>query len=178
VVKSDLVRVVYRKYDGSLHWNQPGQRLGEDEFGVWVGALAGTPVSRGPQPVNPAEHDHVILFPRDAWWTAAFNAAPHRTEVYCDITTVPTWPAHDEVTMVDLDLDVRRRRVGTVEILDEDEFAVHQIRYGYPPDVIEEAWAAAEWLASALRERIEPFGTYYRRWLDMLSRSEGQMNVA
>jgi uncharacterized protein len=177
-VESDLVRVVYRKYDGSLHWNQHGRRLGEDEYGVWVGAPAGTPVWRGAQQVNPAEHDHVILFPRDGWWTASFNAAPHRTEIYCDICTVPTWPVSDTVTMVDLDLDVRRRRVGTVEILDEDEFALHQVRYGYPAEVIEEAWAAAEWLAGALRERVEPFGAGYRRWLDMVVHNQGQMHVA
>jgi protein associated with RNAse G/E len=177
-VKSDLVRVVYRKYDDSLHWNQSGRLLGEDEFGVWVGAPAGTPVSRGHERVNPAEHDHVLLIPRDGWWTATFNAAPHRTEVYCDITTIPTWPTPDEVTMIDLDLDVRRRRTGTVEILDEDEFAVHQVRYGYPSEVIREAWAAAEWLAGGLRERVEPFGTGYRHWLDMVARDQGQMSVA
>lgn len=36
--------------------------------------------------------------------------------------------------MVDLDLDVVRRFDGSAEILDEDEFAEHQVRYGYPPE--------------------------------------------
>jgi protein associated with RNAse G/E len=178
VVTGDPVRVVYRKYDGSLHWNQSAQLLGEDEFGVWCGAPAGTPVSRGDQLVNPAEHNHAMLFPRDGWWTASFNAAPHRTDVYCDITTVPTWPSPDVVTMVDLDLDVRRRRTGLVEILDEDEFAVHQVRYGYPAEVIAQAWAAAEWLAAALTDRIEPFGSAYRHWLDMIAKAEAHRHVA
>jgi protein associated with RNAse G/E len=177
-VTGDLVRVVYRKYDGSLHWNQPGRRLGEDEYGIWVGAPGGTPVSRGEELVNPAEHDHVMLFPLDGWWTASFNAAPHRTEIYCDITTVPTWPMPDVVTMVDLDLDVRRRRVGTVELLDEDEFAAHQVKYGYPADVIEQAWSAAQWLTGALREHAEPFGTHYRHWLEKLAAAEGHRHVA
>jgi protein associated with RNAse G/E len=177
-VESDLVRVVYRKFDGSLHWNQPGRLLGEDEFGVWVGGPAGTPVWRGERQVNPAEHDHVMLFPRDGWWTALFNAPPHRTEIYCDITTVPTWPTPDVVTMIDLDLDVRRRRVGTVEILDEDEFALHRVRYGYPPEVVEQARAAAEQLAGALRERVEPFGSTYRQWLEVISAGEGRRHVA
>lgn len=174
----ELVRVVYRKYDGSLHWNQPGRLLGEDEFGVWAGGAAGTPVSRGEQRVNPAEHNHVMLFPRNGWWTALFNAAPHRTDVYCDITTVPTWPTPDVVTMVDLDLDVRRRRTGVVQLLDEDEFALHQVRYQYPPEVINQAWAAAEWLATALTDRIEPFDRVYLRWLDVVARDFGQINVA
>jgi predicted RNA-binding protein associated with RNAse of E/G family len=119
-----------------------------------------------------------MLFPRDGWWTASFNAAPHRTDVYCDITTVPTWPGPDVVTMVDLDLDVRRRRTGLVEILDEDEFALHQVRYGYPAEVIEQAWAAAEWLATALTDQIEPFGSAYRHWLDVIAKAEGHRHVA
>jgi uncharacterized protein len=45
--------------------------------------------------------------------------------------------------MVDLDLDVVRRFDGSAEILDEDEFAEHQARYGYPPEVTGHAERAA-----------------------------------
>ena len=42
-----------------------------------------------------------------------------------------------EVTMVDLDLDVVRLRADQrVLIVDEDEFAEHQVRYSYPAEVI------------------------------------------
>ena len=172
-MERDRVRVVYRKYDGSLHWNQHGWRLGDDEHGVWVGAPAGTQVYRGHEVGVPAETAHVLLVPRGQWWTAVFNAAPHRTEIYCDITTVPTWPAADEVTMVDLDLDVRRRRTGEVELLDEDEFAEHSERYRYPPDVVAQAEAAAEWLESALRNGVEPFQSGYRSWLALADADGG-----
>ncbi|HLL68159.1 MAG TPA: DUF402 domain-containing protein [Micromonosporaceae bacterium] len=157
------VRVVYRKYDGSLHWNHTGVRLGEDEYGYWVGTARGTLVRRGSEPPIPAA-PHVLLFPRDGWWTACFNAAPHRTEIYCDVSTIPRW-ADGEVNMVDLDLDVRRRRTGEVELLDEEEFAAHQVRFGYPPEVVEGARAAADWLAGAVKQRTEPFGSAYQPWL-------------
>ena len=160
-----MVRVVYRKYDGSLHWNQPGIRLGEDAYGVWVGAPGGTPVARGETPVDPAEHDHVILFPPQGWYTASFNAAPHRTEIYCDVTTVPLWHGAAEVTMVDLDLDVRRRRAGAVELLDEDEFVEHGLRYGYPAEIVSAARTSADWLFDAVARRVEPFDTAYHPWL-------------
>jgi len=94
-----------------------------------------------------------------------FNAAPHRTEIYCDVTTVPQWPTGSEVTMVDLDLDVRRRRTGAVELLDEDEFAEHQTRYGYPAEVVAEAEASAAWLVNAVRAHEEPFGVASFDWL-------------
>jgi uncharacterized protein len=175
---NDQVRVVYRKYDGALHWNHPARRLGEDEYGVWVGAPAGTPLRRGHELVSPGDSAFVILFPRDGWWTAAFNAPPHRTEIYCDITTVPVWTTPDEVTMVDLDLDVRRRRHGRsrgrgkVQILDEDEFITHRALYGYPADVVAEAESAATWLFQAVQGRAAPFGGEYLPWLTLARAGE------
>ncbi|MGQ4390492.1 DUF402 domain-containing protein [Streptomyces sp. SAS_270] len=70
---------------------------------------------------------------------------------------------------VDLDLDVCRIRAdGSVFVDDEDEFAVHQVRYGYPPDVVARAVAASEWLSAALREGMQPFGDHYLTWLDQV----------
>jgi uncharacterized protein len=101
---------------------------------------------------------------------AAFNAEPAWTEIYRDITTEPRWLHPGDVTMVDLDLDVlRMRRDGQVQLVDEDEFAEHQARYGYPADVIRQAEESAAWLLMTIRARTEPFGTGYRRWLDMIS---------
>ena len=72
--------------------------------------------------------------------------------------------------MADLDLDVLRlRQDGEVLLVDEDEFADHQVRYGYPAEVIRRAEQAAAWLLEAIRARAEPFGTGYQRWLDMIS---------
>jgi|SRR6185437_4021453 len=170
------VRVVYTKYDGSLHWNFTMRYLGEDEHGIWLGA--------GPGLVGRRGHDHevvfkeaqVLLFPRpdggarDAWWTAAFNAAPARTEIYCDIATPARWPDPGQVTMVDLDLDVVRRRADQrVEIVDGDEFDEHQRRYGYPAQVTREAEQAAAWLRHALSAGAEPFAGDYRGWLAQVS---------
>ncbi|MGH3647218.1 MAG: DUF402 domain-containing protein [Micromonosporaceae bacterium] len=161
------VRVVYRKYNGALHWNHPARRLGEDDHGVWLGVHAGTTIYRDTEP-NPLDYDCVMLFPRGEGWTACFNAPPTRTEIYCDITTVPVW-SDGEVTMVDLDLDVRRRRDGTVQVLDEDEFAEHQLRYGYPDDVIARAEHTTLWLERALSGDTEPFASAYHRWLESLT---------
>ncbi|MGI5246982.1 DUF402 domain-containing protein [Dactylosporangium sp. CA-139066] len=163
------VRVVWRKFDGALHWNYETDLLGEDEHGIWLGARTGTPVHRGTTSTGPVESPHVLLFPRRAWWTACFNATPHRTEIYCDITSVAHWPSETEVTAIDLDLDVIRRRTGEVILADEDEFAVHQVRYGYPADVIAEAQASADWLLSAVGDRLEPFGSAYHRWLELVA---------
>ncbi|HVX46236.1 MAG TPA: DUF402 domain-containing protein [Mycobacteriales bacterium] len=167
------VDVVFSKYDGALHWNLKGYRLGEDEHGVWVGMPAGTSGRRGYEPPIVWPEAQVMLFPRDSWWVATFNAAPARIELYCDISTVPEW-TDGTVTMVDLDLDVYRRRGGPVEIDDEDEFAEHQVRYGYPPDVIATAQHSCDRLADAVRGGAEPFAGRYQHWLHRVTAEEFQ----
>ncbi len=168
------VHVVYTKYDGSLHWHYTMRHLGSDEHGVWLGAPADTPTQRGSEPPIVLGHPWIHLIPEGRWWTVAFNAGPTDTEIYCDITTEPRWLQPGEVTMVDLDLDVLRMRAdGRVLLLDEDEFAEHQVRYRYPAEVITKAEQAAAWLLDAVQARVEPFGTGYRRWLEMVSGDVG-----
>lgn len=163
------VKVVYRKLDGSLHWHLTTRWLGEDEHGVWTGIARPTAMRKGDGPLVRLDYASVLLFPRDAWWTAAFNDAPAETEIYCDITTPVRWPSAGEVTMVDLDLDVSRRRTGEVEVWDEDEFAAHQRKYGYPADVVAAAERSAEWLRDALTRNHEPFASVYRAYLALVT---------
>ncbi|SEL66389.1 DUF402 domain-containing protein [Nonomuraea pusilla] len=161
------VRVVFRKYGGALHWNHRGRLLGEDQYGVWVGLPAGTVARKGEGPVVAWDLAAVMLFPRDAWWTASFNAVPHRCEVYVDVTTVPEWRG-DEVTMLDLDLDVLRMRDGRLILDDEDEFAEHQVKLGYPPELVTGAEETARWLLDAVGERQGPFDGAHAAWLAMV----------
>ena len=68
--------------------------------------------------------------------------------------------------MIDLDLDVvRRRATGLVELRDEDEFAEHRARFGYPDDVVAEAQAAAGWLLAHSATAPSRSPPQYRKWL-------------
>ncbi len=161
------VRLVFTKYDGSLHWHQTLQYLGEDEHGIWLGARAGATAQRGTEPPVRYEAPSVQLIVAGKWWTAVFNDPPARAEVYCDISTPAQWRGADEVTMIDLDLDVVRGRADQrVFVDDEDEFAELQVRYGYPPEVISQAEETAAWLMAAVSAGAEPFGSAAEAWLD------------
>jgi protein associated with RNAse G/E len=164
---SDVVRVVYRKYDGTAHRDYPARRLAEDDLGTWLGVTAGTrSVYHGRPSVE--QIPFVLLVPHDAWWTGMFNPPPRTSEVYCDIATPAEWTG-DTVHIVDLDLDVvRRRATGAVELRDEDEFEEHRQRFGYPEDLVTEGRAAADWLYQALGDGTEPFATTYRKWLALV----------
>lgn len=137
------VRMRFRKWDDRPHWEYDARLVGEDQHGAWLGASAGTVVSRpGASFVSSA--GFVSLVPHDDAYVATFYA-PHAqgpgdpVELYVDITTVPTWSVTGDshvVSMVDLDLDVVRGRSGRVWVDDEDEFADHRVRFGYPADVV------------------------------------------
>jgi len=58
---------------------------------------------------------------------------------------------------------------GQVLLVDGDEFATHQVRYGYPPDVIRQAEHAAAWLLATISAGGEPFASEYLGWLEMLT---------
>jgi predicted RNA-binding protein associated with RNAse of E/G family len=103
------------------------------------------------------------LLPATGNWVASFNASG-KYELYIDVTG-PVTVEGNTVRADDLDLDVVRLPTGEVRLLDEDEFAAHQLSYGYPPAVIAQARATADWLMRAVTAGIEPFATVGAGWL-------------
>ena len=156
----DPVRMVFRKWGDRPHWEFDALVLGSDQHGVWLGAPAGTTVAR-PGTSYVAQAAFVSLVPPDQAYVATFYA-PHPNgpgdpvELYVDITTVPAW-ADGRVTTVDLDLDVVRGRSGRVWVDDEDEFADHRVRYGYPADVVALATGSCDRVHAAVRAGAGPF---------------------
>jgi uncharacterized protein len=165
MVDGPVVQVVFLKYDGRPHRSYPARWLGEDHNGAWLGVVAGTPARVDGDRETLREEPYVLLVPSHAWWTAMFNAPPRRSEVYCDVTTPATWSGQREVTVIDLDLDVRRRRWGDIERLDVEEFAENREAFGYPEEVVSAATAASLWLVEALGDGSEPFASQFRPWL-------------
>lgn len=162
----EMVRTLFRKYDGRPHRRLDSIKLGEDEHGLWVGSTPGSRGQRADGSWVSIDHHRVRLFPRGQWWSALFNDSPHTTEVYCDITMPASFTANS-VTAVDLDLDVRRMRDGSVQVMDEDEFAHHQVKYAYPADVIATARATCAWVTANITT-AEPFTSTYHQYLNQV----------
>lgn len=162
------VTVQYFKYPDRLHWRHDTTRLGSDEFGVWLGIPATTTVQRGHEPAMVIGRDAVQLITPDLWWSLLYNGTGDRYEVYVDIATPAVWESESRVTMFDLDLDVVRSQDGIVQVLDEDEFLEHQVRYSYPPELIESTRAATDEVVRALQENREPYASVAATWLGRL----------
>ena len=166
------VRVVARKWPDRPHWEHVAVLLGEDGHGVWVGAAAGTAVSR-PGASFVTDQAQVTLVPRTAPFLATFYAAGGRAhcDAYVDITTVPTWATDDDgvtVTACDLDLDVVRGWTGRVWVEDEDEFADHRVRYRYPGELVRQAVRSSDSVRAALEGGRPPYDGTARAWFNVL----------
>jgi protein associated with RNAse G/E len=144
----------YEKADGTFHRSFERIVLAEDELGTWCGGRPGDVDTWRTGIATPSRSFAVTLIPRDRWWAITWwSRVGHRMRpnVYADVCTPAAW-LDDTATMVDLDLDVVSRRDGRpgFEIVDQDEFAVHRVRYGYHPDVVAHAESAADELLEDL----------------------------
>lgn len=164
------VRVLTRKWPDAPHWEFDAVRLGVDAHGHWVGVPKGTWLSK-PGKGFTAAADHVVLLPHDDWWVATlYGVDPERPmNTYVDMTTPCVWSEDGStVTCVDLDLDVVQDVDGETWVDDEDEFAEHQVRYGYPPEVVAGAEASCRAVFAAVTAGTSPFDGIALEWLARL----------
>lgn len=179
------IRCEMTKWGERPHWQFEGTFLGEDEHGQWLGFPVGTH-NRRPGLELVSEAACVTLVPEGGWRLPTFHAPGIWCDLYVDISTPAVWDG-GVLRAVDLDLDVIRladplpagvrNRIteaghgpGEVMVDDEDEFAEHQIAFGYPADVIEAAQASCDEVLAAVRAGEAPYDGTHQRWFDELSR--------
>ena len=159
----------YRKWGGILHWRHDVVLLGQDEHGTWLGGPTGSIVQRGHEPPVAMARSYVQLIRPSDPWTVLFNAPGAKYDIYVDLITPAPWVDDTTVEMIDLDLDVVRRPGGAVELIDQDEWAEHIERFGYPADLVRRTEVAATELVEAVSAATEPFGNASAPWLSLVA---------
>lgn len=145
-----------RKWPDTPHYGHPAWILGEDDLGVWCEVRAGLPWHRGETLLGPGQFDAVVLVSQTGF-IAWFWPEGGDLDLYVDIVT-NIQRSESAITAVDLDLDVTRRRDdGTVELVDQDEFALHQVELQYPHAEIEHAERVAALVLEMARRGEAPF---------------------
>jgi protein associated with RNAse G/E len=159
------VTVQFLKNPDITHWGFEAFWLGEDGWGDWISVPVGTVRWKGEESVGPTTAPAVFCAPRDGWWHLHYNGATTQFSHFVDIVTPPVWVSELRYEMIDLDLDVARHQDGTIEVQDEDEFEVHQVRYGYTQEMIRRAVEETSRIVSLLEEQREPFFDVASGWL-------------
>jgi len=158
------------KYNGEPHWRWQAQLLAEGPDGwvcyhppgiaimTWAGEWRAT-------------HHSLYHFWPDRWYNVvrAYSPAESRPLFYCNIMTPPIRDG-EGLCWRDLDLDVICRPDGSVEVMDEAEFAANAEKYGYPSEMRAQAQAAVVMLVDFIHRREPPFeldlslGELLERW--------------
>ena len=165
------VRVEFTKWGGRPHWAFDGLYLGEDEHGEWIGHPVGTHAVK-PNDSYTSGWSCLTLSPRQQpahLIRINREGQPQNIYIYVDMATAPVW-TDTVLSCVDLDLDVIELRDGTVMLIDEDEFAEHQVSLGYPPEVIDLARATADRVLSEVRDHVAPYDGSAERWFEILDK--------
>ena len=161
----DSVTVQFYKYGGALHWGIETARLGEDGWGVWLSYPRGAERWKGHDVRSPNPHAAVVCVPHDDWWLLHYSPGHPNISHFIDVNTPGEWSS-GRVELIDLDLDVVVNADGSVEIDDEDEFALHQLELGYTDDLIERARNTADRLFLDVTAGSEPFFATAEGWFD------------
>jgi len=156
------------KWGDRPHWEFDASYLGSDEHGDWLGIRRGTTMARpGMTYVAPTAQVGLVPPPGpddERGWLATFHDVDGPLRVYVDVTTPPVWDGA-VVRAVDLDLDVVRGNTGRVWVDDEDEFADHRTRFGYPDDVVAAAMASCDRVHAAVAAGLPPYDGVAAGWL-------------
>lgn len=164
VSSSRWVDISYTKWPDHPHYAYRMRVLGEDNHGVWGACEAGESVYKSGELAFIRESTLLSLVPRDGCWSALWYPPSEPVlEVYVDINSCPEWTV-GAVEMIDLDFDVIRRRDGTVQLVDEDEFEEHRLTFGYPNDLVALARSAAKEVTERASHPTEPFASSWRTW--------------
>lgn len=164
-----------RKWPDLPHYGVQGTVLGRDEHGTWAGARPGHPVTKGDGSTFAGRQWIVWCVPDDDWFLCHFLEDHPDLEIYIDIAMPAVWDERG-ARMVDVDFDVVVWRAespravdGRIQLVDEDEFELHCVELGYPPDVIAGSRRAAADVLARTKAGAAPFTwDTARPWLDLL----------
>lgn len=147
------------KYDRRPHIEWPAEILVQNDEMIMCLARPGTVCvhhSRGTH--IPFERTLLGLFVKEALFNTliTFNSEGRLVRTYCNIALPPEF-GDGALEWVDLDLDVILHPGSDPLLEDEDEFAEHQIRYGYPPDLVQRVESTARDLLARAHRGDPPF---------------------
>lgn len=153
------------KYDGSLHYRYQARLVQSGPDLLMLYGRPGTRLDSYRGRLTAAKHSLELFWPDRFYnlivtWNADWQPHNH----YVNIATPATW--HDgTLRFIDLDLDVIWRAASNEVILDdEDEFALHQQRFGYPADLIAQVWRSSEEVRAMIARRAYPFDGSLHAW--------------
>lgn len=159
------MRLHSTKFDGSLHYRYDVEVVARTPGMIALYLALGTPFDSYRGSFTAKRHYLLLHWSDRAYnlevmWEADWRPRSH----YVNVATPSVWDS-ESVRFVDLDLDVIWEAASGAIILDDaDEFAEHRVRYGYPPELVNQAWDTVREVHELFRAAIPPFDGRLYTW--------------
>lgn len=130
-----------KKYDGSLHYEWTSRLIDEDDERILLYAGPGRTLQHYTRQACYTYESHSLecFMRRDGFTVQLDLETDGSIRHYCNIGLVPRLDG-DVIEFIDLDLDLVADGGGDWRLVDEEEFKVNQVRFGYPDDVVAHVW--------------------------------------
>jgi uncharacterized protein len=154
--KSILVRV--DKYDGAEHRSWPAHIVEQTDSLLVLDAVFDEEIEHDLLGTIASGTISVEYYWLDRWYNVfRFSTSDGELQsFYCNVTMPPSFNGR-VLSYVDLDIDVLVKPDCSYRVLDLEDFEENASRYGYSPEVQEEAHAALAGLISLIERRSFPF---------------------
>ena len=138
-------------------------RLGEDQFGQWLGIAKGSAWWAADRSYSGVFlHSFVKLVPSNTFWSVCFHPIDHAVDV--DIILPVHWIG-DILEEVDLELDILRSPDGKVWVRDQDKFEHVRTQWNMPNEIVVKVEETCNQVRSSVEQASEPFGSVGLSWL-------------
>ena len=112
------------------------------------------------------DRQSIEFYFNDRWYTVAcvFNNEGEIESYYCNIAMPCTFTGN-EVSFIDLDLDVIIQPDMSYKVIDWDDFEEHKVLYGYPHELIGKINNGLTSIKSDIKSGTFPFDGYIGRFV-------------
>ena len=155
---SNTLKIKALKFPNVLHYEWEGEILEKTPNYILVLCKSGRKlIHHSKNDVYTINNTSIEYFSLKDWYTAAMEIEDGVVvSTYCNVA-MPSVLNHNELSFIDLDLDLVKRKNKNWEVVDEDEFELNSIKYQYPEELKNEAIKALERLKQEVAKGSFPF---------------------
>lgn len=171
------VKVLSKKYGGSLRDEYETFLHSETGDTLTLLSLPGLKSWDYRKPTWSEAPDGLIEIYSKQKWYHVWHIAQQTSNInrsYIHIALPATLQAQ-QLEWIDLDLDYRVHLNSSIELLDQADFERNTRHLRYPPEVIEQAWAACREVEAGLAHGTFPFD--YDRQVELYHRLKAELHV-
>ena len=132
--KVKWIRVMGFKHDGSIHrvWDK-ACKIYEDDEKIMI-SNAKTLIREHDGRIWMAKEPSMTIYYKHRWFNIIGIIRSEGIHYYCNIAS-PIIIEDDVIKYIDYDLDLVKTVKGELKVLDEDEYEVNKVKYGYSEEL-------------------------------------------